>query len=137
MMDMESNTPKDNLVFYDGDCGFCNSSVQFILAKKKWAFYFSPLQSISAEKILQKHKVKIQLDTIYFLRKGKLYNRSSAALQIARGLKGGYPLLFIFYGVPKFLRDPVYNLIARNRHRIRAGYCMIPLPEDEQYFLKD
>lgn len=137
MMEMERSTSKDNIVFYDGDCGFCNSSVQFILAKKKWPFYFSPLQSNSAEKIIQKHKVKIQIDTIYFLKNDKLYNRSSAALQIARGLKRGYPLLFVFYGVPKFLRDPLYNLIARNRHRIRAGYCMIPLSENEQYFLKD
>jgi len=134
---MERNTAPNNMVFYDGDCGFCNSSVQFILAKKKWIFYFTPLQSTSAASILNKHKVKIQLDTIYFLRNDKLYNRSSAALQIARGLKGAYPLLFVFYVVPKFLRDPVYNLIARNRHKIRAGYCMIPLKEDEQYFLKD
>jgi predicted DCC family thiol-disulfide oxidoreductase YuxK len=76
------------------------------------------------------------MDTIYFLKNGKLYNRSSAALQICRGLKGGYPLLFGFYILPKFLRDPFYNFIAKRRHKLRAGYCMMPLEEDRKYFLK-
>lgn len=136
-MDMELNSVPNNLIFYDGDCGFCNSSVQFILAKKKTEFYFTPLQSKLAEQELKIRNVKIQLDTIYFLKDGKLYNRSSAALRIARGLKGAYPLLFGLYIIPKFLRDPFYNLIAKYRHKIRAGYCMIPSPDDAKYFLKD
>src|SRR5690606_21432172 len=133
---MELEKLPENIVFYDGDCGFCNSSVQFILDKKKDVFHFLPLQSDLAQKILDEHNTKINLDTIYFLKSGKLYNRSSAALQIARGLKGGYPLFFAFYIIPKFIRDPFYNMIARNRHKIQAGYCMIPTPEDQKYFLK-
>jgi len=134
---MDESKAVNKLVFYDGDCGFCNSSVQFVLNHKKKPFYFSPLQSKTAEKILKSRNIQIQLDTIYYLKNERLYDRSSAALQIARGLKGGYPLLFGFYIIPKFLRDPFYNLIAKYRHKIRAGYCMIPLKEDEQYFLKD
>lgn len=136
-MDMETKNEPQNLIFYDGDCGFCNSSVQFILVHKKRPFYFSALQSNRAKRTLAEHEITIQMDTIYFLKNGKLYDRSSAALQIARGLKGAYPLFFVFYLIPKFMRDPFYGLIARNRHKIRAGYCMIPQPEDEQYFLKD
>lgn len=85
--------------------------------------------------MLAQHQVQINLDTIYLIKNGKLYNRSSAALQIARGLKGVYPLLFAFYIIPKFLRDPFYNFIAKRRHKIRAGYCMMPLPEDKPFFL--
>lgn len=133
---MEKKSAYNRVVFYDGDCGFCNSSVQFILNKKKSPFYFAPLQSDMAQEILAKHNVKIEMDTIYYLKDGQLYDRSSAALQIARGLKGGYPLLFAFYLIPKFLRDPFYNFIARRRHRIRSGYCMLPAKEDEQYFIK-
>lgn len=134
---MDESKVVNKLVFYDGDCGFCNSSVQFILNHKKKPFYFSPLQSKTAEKILKSRNIQIHLDTIYYLKNKRLYDRSSAALQISRGLKGGYPLLFGFYIIPKFLRDPFYKLIAKYRHKIRAGYCMIPLKEDEQYFLKD
>ena len=134
---MEAKNIPENLIFYDGDCGFCNSSVQFVLNHKKSVFHFAPLQSKLAEEILGEHGITINMDTIYFLKNGKLYDRSSAALQITRGLKGGYPLLFGFYIIPKFLRDPFYSMIARRRHKIRAGYCMIPAQEDEQYFIKE
>lgn len=134
---MEAKNPPENLIFYDGDCGFCNSSVQFVLNHKKLVFHFAPLQSSIAEKILVAHNIALNLDTIYFLKKGKLYDRSSAALQITRGLKGGYPLLFGFYIIPKFLRDTFYDMIAKKRHKIRAGYCMIPSQVDEQYFIKE
>lgn len=134
---MELNNIPDNLVFYDGECGFCNSSVQFILAKKKRPFYFTALQSITAKTVLENQKTVINMDTIYYLKGGRLYNRSSAALQITKGLKGGYPLLFAFYIIPKFMRDPFYNLIAARRHKIRNKFCLIPSEKDAQYFLKN
>ena len=127
----------DNLVFYDGDCGFCNSSVQFILAKNKIPFYFMPLQSKSAEAVLKELDITINMDTIYFLKYNKIYDRSSAALRISKGLKGGYPILFAFYIIPKFLRDPFYNFIAKRRHKMKADYCVISTPENDQYFIKD
>lgn len=132
---MDLKTLPDNIVFYDGECGFCSSTVQFILNHKKSIFYFLPLQSKEAAAILDKYNTTINLDTIYYLRGNKLHNRSSAALQIARGLKGGYPLLFGFYLVPKFIRDLVYNIVAKNRFKIQAKSCMLPKPEDRPYFL--
>ena len=103
---MDSEIKYNPIVFYDGDCGFCNSAVQFILDKKKREFYFLALQSDTAKNLLANHNITINMDTIYMLKDGKLYDRSSAALQICKGLKGGYPLLFGIYIVPKFLRDP-------------------------------
>ena len=135
MNETELNSSPDNLVFHDGDCGFCNSSVQFILAKKKRPFYFTALQSITAKTILENHETVINMDTIYYLKGGKLYDRSSAVLQIAKGLKGGYPLLFSFYIVPKFIRDLFYNFIATRRHKLRKKFCLIPSDKDAQYFL--
>lgn len=132
---MNKTEKYNSIIFYDGDCGFCNSSVQFILNKKKRVFYFVALQSDFAKKILSEKDVVIEMDTIYFLKDGKLYNKSSAALQICKGLKGLYPLLFGFYIIPKFMRDPFYNFIARRRHKIRAGYCLVPLPDDKKYFI--
>lgn len=125
----------DWLVFYDGDCGFCNSSVQFILNKRKRDFYFCPLQSETASKILSSKGITINMDTIYFFKQGKIYERSSAALQICKGLKGGYPMMMAFYIVPKFIRDGIYNMIAKRRHRIRAGYCAIPSDEEKKLFV--
>jgi predicted DCC family thiol-disulfide oxidoreductase YuxK len=131
---MEQNQ-LDWVVFYDGDCGFCNSSVQFILNKRKRDFYFCALQSERAQEMLREHSVEINMDTIYFSKNGKIYDRSSAALQICKGLRGGYPLLVGFYIVPKFIRDGVYNMIAKRRHRIRAGYCALPKEDEQRLFV--
>lgn len=127
----------DSIVFYDGDCGFCNSTVQLILKKRKREFHFSALQSNFAKKELSQYGILIQIDTIYFTRNGKCFERSSAALQIAKGMKGLYPLLVGFYIIPRFIRDWVYNGIAKRRHRIAKGYCAIPKEEEKKFFIKD
>lgn len=79
--------------------------------------------------------VLIEMDTLYYLKNDKIYERSSAALAICRGLKGFWPLLTVFWVVPKFIRDAVYNYVAKRRHRIKRGFCVKPLAEEEQYFL--
>ena len=125
----------DSIVFYDGDCGFCNSSVQFILNKRKKTFYFCPLQSDFAKDRLREAGIKINMDTIYFLKNGKVYERSSAALQICKGLIGLWPMMVIFYVIPRFIRDAVYNAVAKRRHKIREGYCMLPSEEEQKLFI--
>ncbi|MEO9533117.1 MAG: DUF393 domain-containing protein [Crocinitomicaceae bacterium] len=124
------------LVFYDGDCGFCNSSVQFILKKRRKDVYFVALQSDLGKKILNAHQIEIQLDTIYFKHKGKIYDRSSAALRICKSLKFPYLLGVCFLIVPKFIRDAIYNSIAKRRHKLNAGYCVIPSENEKKFFLE-
>lgn len=134
---MQTTGRDNNIVFYDGECGFCNSSVQFILNHKKAPFYFVSLQSSLAKTLLAPYNITIQLDTIYYLKNGMLYDKSSAVLQITKRLKGAYPALFVFYILPKFFRDIFYNFIAKRRHRIKKGYCAIPSPDDLRYFIKE
>jgi predicted DCC family thiol-disulfide oxidoreductase YuxK len=127
---------KNNIVFYDGDCGFCNTSVQFILKRRKNnSIYFTPLQSDFAIDTLKKNQKKINLDTIYFLRKGKMYDKSSAAFQMAKQLKWPYPLAVVFYIVPRLIRDGVYDYIANRRHKLKRGFCVIPNEEEKQFFI--
>ncbi|WP_027420176.1 thiol-disulfide oxidoreductase DCC family protein [Crocinitomix catalasitica] len=134
---MKENQNINPVVFYDGECGFCNISVQFINKHKKQIFYFAALQSEFAKTSLDKHNLKINLDTIYFLKNNKVYDRSSAVLQICLGLKGAYPLLFSLYIVPKFIRDPFYNFVAKRRHKIQSKSCALPSLEERKYFILD
>lgn len=131
------NTEEKRIVFYDGDCGFCNTTVQFILDKAKKDFYFTTLQSDFAKSKLQEFNIEIKLDTLYYLNQGKIHERSGAALRIAKGLKGGYPLLFGFIIIPPFIRNWCYDMIAARRHRIKAGYCKIPTEEEKKYFISE
>lgn len=124
------------VVFYDGDCGFCNSSVQFILKKRRKDIYFVALQSDLGKKLLNAHKIEIKLDTIYFKHNGKIHARSSAALRICKSLRFPYLLGVAFLIIPRFIRDAVYNAIAKRRHKLNAGFCAIPTEDEKKFFLE-
>lgn len=137
-MEESSKSEEKRIVFYDGDCGFCNTSVQFILKHRKKDFYFAALQSDYANKKIEKEQgVDIEMNTLYYLEEGKLYEKSTAVLRIARGLKGGYPLFF-YFGIifPRFIRDAVYDFIAKRRNKINPGFCALPGEEERKYFLE-
>lgn len=126
----------ERIVFYDGECGFCNNSVRFILKNRKKSFYFISLQSELAQAILSKYNIKIDLKTIYFIEGKKIYDRSGAALRIAKNLKGLYQL-FYYFGmlVPYFLRDYVYRQIANKRKMFYADRCILPEEDEKEFFV--
>ncbi len=127
------------VVFFDGVCNLCNSSVNFIIDRdKKNYFEFAALQSdVSVEK-LRDFPIDInKLESIVLLKNGKVFTKSSAALHIAKDLSGGWPLFFVFMILPKFFRDFFYNLIAKNRYRLfgKLDECRIPTPELKEKFI--
>lgn len=125
------------IVFYDGACGLCNKYVQFILKNRKRTFYFAPLQSKLAEKLLESHHISINMDTLYYLENDKVYDKSTAALKIAKGLRFPYNLFSIVrIIVPKFLRDAVYRQVSQRRFNRYARMCMLPTEEERKYFLE-
>jgi predicted DCC family thiol-disulfide oxidoreductase YuxK len=72
---VEIDVAKNIILFYDGDCGLCNSSVQFVLKHRKHnAIYFATLQSDLAKQTLNKKGIEIKLDTLYFLKNEKFTN---------------------------------------------------------------
>ena len=125
------------IVLFDGVCNFCNSSINFIIKRdQKGYFKFAPLQSEIAQKLVG-DKTKPMPESVILIENGKTYDRSSAALRIAKKLDGLWPLLYIFIILPKRLRDAVYNLIGRNRYKWfgKTEACMIPTPEVRSRFL--
>lgn len=130
----------EQIVFFDGTCNFCNSTVDILFSRRKHKnLYFASLQSEFAAEFLPKDQVDLSnLDTIYYYRNGKLYDRSEAVLRVSRELKGLYPLLQLFLLFPGFLRDAVYDLVARNRYRIfgKKDTCRIATEEERASFLE-
>jgi len=127
------------VIFFDGVCNLCNSSVQFVIAHdKKDQFRFTPLQGDYAKEMLPEFNTDQQkLNTILLLVNGKLYTKSSAALRIARKLNGLIPLLYVFLIVPKFIRDWFYDMIAKNRYKWwgKQESCWLPTPELKSKFI--
>lgn len=136
-----AHIPKHNsLILFDGVCNLCNNSVQFVIKHdKKNKFLFTALQGETAKAILKEFKIdssKIDSIILYEPEKG-VSLKSTAALKIASKLEFPINLLVVFLIVPGFIRNWVYNYIAKNRYKWygKQDNCMIPTPELKEKFL--
>jgi predicted DCC family thiol-disulfide oxidoreductase YuxK len=130
----------NNLVLFDGVCNLCSGSVQFIIKRDpKGLFKFASLQSTIGQQHLERFGLdKTFLHSIILIRDEIFFERSDAALEIARQLNAGWPLLYGFKALPRFVRDGVYDWIAKNRYRFfgKKDSCWIPTPELKERFLE-
>lgn len=129
--------PENRIVLFDGVCNFCNSSIQFIIRHDpKGIFKYAALQSDYAKKLVG-DRISPEPESVILYEDGKVYDRTTAALKIARHLSGLWPLLYIFIVIPAFLRDPIYKLIAKNRYKWfgKQEACMVPSKEIRDRFL--
>ena len=130
---------REYTILFDGVCNLCTSSVQFVINRDPEKFFqFAALQSASGKKLLKdNHLQDHKLHSVLFISRGKVYQRSRAALEITKRLTGLWPMLYIFVIVPPFIRNAVYDWIASNRYRWfgEKNECMIPTPELKSRFL--
>lgn len=128
------------IILFDGVCNLCDGAVQFIIKHdKKDVFRYASLQSEIGKKLVAERGMDPEeIDSIMLIEPGVAYYRkSTAALEIARDLSGGYSLLKNFLLIPEIMRDGVYDFIANNRYRWfgKKEQCMIPTPELKAKFL--
>lgn len=127
------------VVLFDGVCNLCNSSVQFLIRNdKQKKFRFASLQSDFGQEILRKFNLpQTDFNSFVLFEGEKVYLRSSAALRIAYYLGGFWYIFQIFWIVPPFFRNAIYNFIAKNRYKWfgKKTECMIPSPELRERFL--
>jgi predicted DCC family thiol-disulfide oxidoreductase YuxK len=130
---------KQPIILFDGVCNFCNSAVNFVLRKNsKSNILFAALQSEAGQKLLQQYNLPMDdMESFVFIEAGTAYKQSTAGLKVCRHLRRLWPLCYSLIIVPKFIRDGIYNWIARNRYKwfgVRQQ-CMIPSPEVKARFL--
>jgi predicted DCC family thiol-disulfide oxidoreductase YuxK len=145
------------LVLYDGECGFCNYSIRWLLSRDGHdRLRFAPSNLPAVQELLSSHGVPLKRqnsgpnlepesgpDTLLVFRNTgtpveELLVRSNAFLACLRVLPQPWPsLAAILRLLPRALRDFVYRLIARHRYRIwgRFASCPIPTPEERLHFL--
>jgi len=126
---MTSAWPDDDIILYDGVCIFCSSWVRFV-AKRDVArrFRFTPIQSDYGTRLAQHFGIDPNdPDTNAVIHGGTAHFKSDAALTVLSQLPG-WSWARALFAVPRALRNPLYNLVARNRYRIfgRSDACMVP-----------
>ena len=128
------------IILFDGVCNFCNSSINFVIRNdKKNYFRFVPLQSAKGIALLNQYAIDPLLtDSFVLIENNKAYTKSTAALRVCKHLNSLYSLLFLLIIVPPFIRNLVYDYIARNRYRWfgKKETCMIPTEEVRSKFLE-
>ncbi|AIF42193.1 thiol-disulfide oxidoreductase DCC family protein [Virgibacillus sp. SK37] len=127
------------IILFDGDCNFCDQSVQFIMKRDpKQKFKFASLQSEAGIRLVKECKIPEDVDSLVYISDSNWYIQSSAALRISKHLKGIWKLGVLFLVMPKTWRDAVYQVIARNRYTWfgKKESCRLPTQEDRGRFLE-
>lgn len=131
--------PHPQIILFDGICNLCNAAVQFVIKHdKQGKFKFAALQSNKGQELLAQYQLaNNDFNSFVLVQDGRAYTKSTAALRVSRHLNHAYKLLYGFIIVPTFIRDGVYNLIARNRYKWfgKQNDCMVPTPELLSRFL--
>ncbi|HZW77066.1 MAG TPA: thiol-disulfide oxidoreductase DCC family protein [Flavobacteriaceae bacterium] len=131
----------EKIILFDGVCNLCNGFVHFVIKREKSdVFKFAALQSDQAIELLAQYDlISTDMKSVILIDTGrnKAFTESSAVLHIFGNLKGLFPLLQLFFIIPKFIRDFVYQQIAVNRYRWfgKRNSCMLPTPELKKKFL--
>lgn len=79
-----------------------------------------------------------KFDSVVYVKNNRYLVKSSAALHVLKDLGGFWRVFFVFIILPKFIRDPVYDIIVKNRYRLfgKRDRCMIPTRELKDRFLE-
>lgn len=137
---MESG-PRHPLILFDGICNLCESSVQFVIRHDKSARYrFASLQSDAAQRVLNEYAYDDEeLGSVLLVADGRVYQKSRAALRIAKHLDGGWPIFYyLFFWIPPGLADIVYDFIGNRRYQWfgKKDECWVPDEHLRKRFLE-
>lgn len=126
------------IVFFDGVCGLCNKSVDFIMSRDPdGIFRFSPLQGETARAMLSPEDVA-NLSTFVLFNDGRFYKRSSAVMRVLWTLGGWWRVPAVLLAIiPPPVRDLGYRAVVANRYRMfgKKETCRMPTPEERARFL--
>lgn len=136
---MEKPVNDNALILFDGICNLCNSAVIFIIQHdRKNYFHFASLQSEIGKKKLAEYKINSpEPNSIVLIENNKVYIKSTATLRILRRLDKLYSLLYGLIIIPYFIRNIIYDFIARNRYKWfgKRNECMIPTEKLKEKFI--
>ena len=136
---MLESTNTGSIILFDGICNFCNASVNKIIEHdKKNVFKFAAIQSDAGKIILTEFSIDTsKTDSILLIENNTIFTKSTAVLKIAKQLSGLYKLSYVFIIIPPFIRNAIYDFIAKNRYKWfgKKESCMIPTKEASGKFL--
>ena len=127
-----------NIILFDGVCNLCNNFVPFLIKyDKNNIFRFAAMQTKAGERIMQEYHILNDRKSIILIKKGTVFYKSDAVIEIAKQITGWPSILKYGFLFPKFLRDGIYDLIAKNRYFLfgKKDTCSTPSEKDSKRFI--
>ena len=126
------------VILFDGVCNYCNAMVNFAIRNDKKAILkFAPLQSQAGKRLKEEYKIAPGIDSVILIDQDKVYTYSDAAVRISKYLRWPAKILYGLLIIPKFIRQPFYKWVAKNRYKWfgKKEECMVPTPEVRARFI--
>lgn len=134
----EAANEPDGLILFDGVCVFCSRWVRFVVDHDTGErFRFVAIQSDAGQALAVRYGIDPEApQTNAVIMDGRIHFKSEAALAVLKAMPATAWLGRLRI-VPTGLRDPIYDVVARNRYRIfgRSDACMVPSPDERRRFL--
>ena len=106
------------IVLFDGDCHFCDWSVQLIIKHdRKGIYHFASLQSELAKKLMEELGIDSQINSLVLIENDRVFIKSAAVLYICKELSSIRMFYYILKVIPKSTADLCYDIFAKNRYR--------------------
>lgn len=135
---MKPLTHTNAVIFFDGVCVLCNSSIAWIIKiDKKKVLKFSPLQGAYAKSVLGLTAPESN-DSLIFYRHSAQYEKGEAIIQILKSLGSFYRFLgYLLDLIPLFFLNFCYDFIANNRYRLfgKTDTCLLVDNENADRFI--
>lgn len=123
---------KEPLILYDGFCVLCNRATGYIIRQDiEVRIKLLPLNK--ASELLLPTDLNAHKDSVVLILNGRIYVCSEAVIR-AWMLTGDAKVKSLLLLIPKFMRDGIYNLIARNRYKWFGSYEVCPLLPETRIF---
>lgn len=125
--------PPGPIVLYDGECGLCQRSVKFLLARDGGQLYYAPLQGETAAALRAEHpEIPQTLESVVLVDDGKVRLRSKAFLYGAKYLTRPWRWAYALRWLPALVLDLGYRVIARIRYRVWGKFDSCQRPTADQ-----
>jgi len=135
------------VLLFDGTCGLCHGFVRFLLKRdRKGLLRLATLEGPIGSAFVARRPELAGVDSVVWIDGAtdrridgemKASIKSDAALGALAYLGAPWSWLGVFRLVPHFIRDRVYDFVARNRYGRFGRYdvCPVPSAEDRARYL--
>jgi len=126
------------VLVYDGSCGFCSRSVQFMLRhERRHDLLFVTRDSGLGQRLRRACRLE-SVQSMLWIEGGQVFAKSGAVIKAAAYLGGWWSRLAVLGSFcPSFVLNGVYEFIAKNRGKLSSNTaaCLAPTPEQRNRFL--